>query len=224
MGAVFVPDGAFAGDILLAQFMGDHTRLQLIDPARVGTGADAVIAEASVPDANIKDWVISTAEPGKLGVTGSDFAPWTTLTGTLNIVTMTPGGAQVRNFLVPNTAYPTASRSSADRFTWSSYEYIPNILPGNNNVAIQVYAADNSQFGQGVISPTLSFSQGVQHTEMNNPLLTPAIVLGDRFFAYTHDNRLHLHSYDGKDDLVLEQGVLSISTHIQSRSFWMYVR
>lgn len=224
LGAVFVPDGEYAGDVLVTEFTGTQTGLQLIDPTRVGKEGSAVIAEAAIEDRKLKDWVISTDDPATLQVAGYDFTPGITLTNTLNIVMMSRTNVEVLNFVAPSTAYPMQNKSSDYGFMWSSYKYMPNILPSANNVMFQVYSAERSQLGMEVISPTLSYSQGLQHTEINNALVTPSIVLGDGFFAYAYNNSLHLHSYDGKDDLILEQGVQAINGQIRFRSFWTYVR
>jgi hypothetical protein len=101
---------------------------------------------------------------------------------------------------------------------------VQNVIPNENNVYIAVYNAPSTDFNGGVISPTQAYRLGLQHTQLPYPLLTPSILLGDRFFAYAHDNALHLRSYSGSDDLILESGVQSIFEQIRTRAPWTYVR
>ena len=225
LGSTFVPGGPFAGDIVLTEYRFSSTSLQLIDPAVAAMGESGIVADANVGGSVVKGWVLGFDNATDLRILGFDFTSSDALTSTLETVTIAlDGTVDIRSFVAPGTSNPMSSKSSLYGFAWASYEYLQNVIPNENNVYIAVYSAPSTAFIDGVISPAESYRLGLQHTQLSYPILTPSILLGDRFFAYTYDNKLHLRSYDGNDDLILESGVQSIFEQIQSRAPWTYVR
>lgn len=224
-GATFVEGGPFAGDIVLTQFKDVTTTVQVVDPRAAVGGESGVIAAASTLSYSPKGWAIGSDNKTALFILGFNFQPSFTLDNTLDVITLDAGGkVKVKSFDAPSTSYPMAAQYSKYGFEWSSYKYVQNVIPNESNVFISVYSTSEGQLAAGVISPTTAFTQGLQHTEITNPQLAPSIVLGDSFFAFSYQNKLHLRSYDGKDDLILESGVGSIQEQIQDGSAWTYVR
>ncbi|MEO5952204.1 MAG: hypothetical protein ABIQ44_07045, partial [Chloroflexia bacterium] len=225
IGAVFVEDGPFRGDIVLAEIKRDNTLVQVIDPGKATSEEGGVITEAVAGNASIKGWLVNSDDKTALRITSFDYLSSDALTSTLDTVTVSvEGKVDVRGFIVPSRSYPMASKQSAYGFEWSSHKSVPNVIPNENNVYISVYSVPGKPLSGGVISPTVAYTQGLQHTELTIPQLTPSIILGDKFFAYSYQNKLHLRSYDGKDDLILESGVGFIQEQIQYGGAWTYVR
>lgn len=225
LGTTFVPGGAYKGDIVLTEYKYTSTSIQVLDPVAATKGESGIVAGANVDGSAFKGWVLGFDGAAALRIMGYMVAAENAPDSIMDTVVVAEDGTvEVWSFQVPASSYPMFSRRLPSGFAWANYQYVPNVIPSENNVYINVYSAQHDEMAAGVISPTVAYSQGLQHTQLTDRFLNPSIVLGNRFFAYTHDNKLHLRSYDGKDDLILESGVQSISEQIQYRATWTYVR
>ena len=230
LGCLFVRDGPFAGDIVLSQFLGDRTWLQVLDATHsgpLGPGTN-IVARATVNGADFRDWLVDPGHEDGLLITGHDYRfEGVPPTSTLSIISITPAGAaRVQDFAVASSSDPRAIKSGSQGVAWSSYEwqtqeYLENLTELAR--AYIVYSAQSSQPARGVVNPTLAYRQtfNVPATHGGEE---PGIVLGDSFFAYTYDGQLHLRSYDGADDLILESGVQSLEAENRYRDYWAYLR
>lgn len=227
LGAAFVPEGAYAGDIVLTEYRYSSSLVKVIDPGVAATGEAGVVVEVSVDVSKLKNWIFTTDGKDGLRLIGSDSESANMAGSTFDVVTIgEKGGAEVERFNMPSGAFPMNSRSIQGGVAWQTYRYVPNVIPDENNVYISVFSTANEQM-IGTISAnslTIAFNQGLQHTQSQNRRLMPSILLGDRFFAYTLDDDLRLRSYDGKDDLLLESKVQSIVGQIRQGEYWTYVR
>jgi hypothetical protein len=79
LGSVFVQEGPFAGDIVLTQFLGDRTSVQLLDVARGGQfgRSTRVVARATVDyDSSYQNWQVDHSPEDGLLIVGHEFVPY----------------------------------------------------------------------------------------------------------------------------------------------------
>src|SRR5205807_1140648 len=109
LSAAFIQQGAFAGDLLLAEYATDQTDLLLIDPRRVTLAPDSVplIAEAHVNDKERKQWSITAEDAeGIIAIGQSAYQDILPPTRALDIVAIPPN-AQPSAYSVSVKAYST---------------------------------------------------------------------------------------------------------------------
>jgi hypothetical protein len=228
LGCLFVQEGPMAGKIVLTQYLGDRTWVQLLDPPRTGSlgGGTRLIAKATVDDERgFKNWLADPAPDGSLQVLGQESRSSGEVTTTLSIVTVNPGTqATLREMAVPTGSVPVSVKRLKAAGSWATMQYAPDFEPGvsDRDSVITVYTAQGMQTGV-TISPTVAYTQS--HDLASNLNGTDSgIVLGEGLFAYVQEGQLHVRGYDGVDDLVLETGVQTIFAGNQLYNYWSFVR
>ncbi len=221
----FVTAGPFAGDIILTHFRTDHTLIQLLKPS-YPTGSDhglRQIAQATPSDTGSRTWLVLPEDSNDIVLAGFEYmSSKVPQTGTLSLVTMEPGGAyRLEDIAVESNTMPLAIRKGPDTLAIATYLF--DARTAEPLITISVISAQRTLMTGGTITPTLAYSQ-IYSLFSEDPAERPQFALGDTIFAYTYGGNLHLRSYDGANDLVLEQGVLSIEAENRLSSYWLYLR
>ncbi|MEP6774032.1 MAG: hypothetical protein ABJA50_00430 [Chloroflexota bacterium] len=223
LNSIFVQYGAFAGDLLLAQYRTDHTDVLLIDPAKVSRSQDnqALVSSVPVPGTASKSWIVVKQDSQGVVLAGQDNDFESPITPTLVPVIMPVSGPPIV-ITIPTRQSDniTSFRSTDTNFVWTYGAYGP--YSASNDLAALSISNTATITDTGEITPNLIFSQSVNPGESRRGL-APSVTLGDNLLAYTVNRELHVLSYEGTLDLRLENGVTALydANHIAFYGGWL---
>jgi hypothetical protein len=207
LGAVFVREGVFAGDIALYERSVEGTRLTVVDPAQVDSAAnpEGIVKDISVPDQTDNMWVLVDANASGLTLIGQTYEPSSYPSSyTLSLVTMPAQGQPTVN----NIEMVANSYFGNIQFKDNSAAWVTNIYPmgGTSNVTTNINIATLSTVNNDTVRPTVVFTSTYDPMSKNLNT-TPSISLGDELVAYSLNEQLHVRTYSGSVDIILESGV-----------------
>ena len=223
LGCLFVQEGPFAGNIVLSQFLGDRTLVQVLDVSRrgpYGRGTQVVARATAHDDSSFKHWLVDPSPEDGLLIVGHAFVSGIDpITNMLSIVDVTLGEpAQAREVGISTGSYLITVKKAEDGYTWVESDH--NSGPDGE---IRVYSMARAGVSIGpALAYTGPYSTEAKDSSAGGP--ENKVVLGERYFAYVDDGVLHLRSYDGANDLVLESGVRTIYAENHVGDYWAYLR
>lgn len=207
LGAVFIREGVFAGDIALYERSIEGTRLTLLDPTQLGRAGnpEGIIKDITLPDQTDNMWVLVDETAGGISLIGQTYEPSSYPTSyTLSLVTMpVQGQPTISNIEMAANSYFGSIQLKDDSAAW-----VTNIYPmgGTSNVTTNINIATLSAVNKDTVKPTVVFTS-TYDPMAKNLNTTPSISLGDELIAYSLNEQLHARTYSGSVDIVLESGV-----------------
>jgi hypothetical protein len=221
--SIFIRDGAYAGDLLLAQYRTDHTDLLLIDPSRVNRSQDnqALVTNVPVPGSASKSWIVVKQDSDGLVLAGQDNDFESTITPTLVPVIIPATGPPVINSIPTDRSNNlTSFQSTPTTFVWTYGAYGP-YSASNDLVALSITNTATIS-PTNAITPTVAFSQTVNPAEPRRSL-APSVTLGSSLLAYTTNRELHVRTFQGTLDLRLEDGIAALydANHVAFYGDWL---
>jgi hypothetical protein len=208
LGSAFVREGRFAGDIVVYIQGVNDTRLVLLDPTLAGSAGNpqGIVREMTVPYQTGGEWVlINESDSG--GVTlmaQSGVSPSYPVTYTLSLINIHAQGQPTsRNIIMPANSYFGSIQVKDSSAAW-----VTSIYPtgGTSHVINNINLATLDPVDNELIMPTIVFSSTYDPIAKNMDT-TPSISLGHNLIAYSLGKQLHVRTFNGSVDMVLEGGV-----------------
>jgi hypothetical protein len=213
----FIESGAYAGKLLAAAFDNGHSNLRLYDPKLPGEP----VLDFEVPMTDALFWVIARSDDRGLLLSGLPASyspsPGTNETQTVAVVEISASGQVTQTgVVVDRESSPWLVDLASGQLALVCTAYGPTKLTSS------VYSASASSLGQPFVHPTVVFTHSVTDTSTVRDL--PPLNAYNGLLTYIKGDALHVRTYDGKVDVVLEQGISAYYPHRYVREHYQYLR
>jgi hypothetical protein len=215
--STFIESGAYAGKVLAAMFDNGHTYLRLYDPNLPGE----LVLDFEVPITDDLYWVIARSDDRGLLLSGlpASYDPTSRAdeTHTLAVVEISASGPVTQTgVVVDSQSYPWSVDLASGRLALVCVAY------GPAKQTYTVYSVPTSSLGQSFVHPTVVFTQTITNTATWGDV--PPINAYNGLLTYLEGDKLHVRTYDGKVDVVLEGRVSVLYPHRHLRERYPYLR
>lgn len=205
MTSAFVQRGSLKENLILSFHLPATTHIQLLDPLGDPRTVNHLRTDVRIEGSTYKNWeVIGQDQAGVLVIgQAAKLSSATPLTSTLNLIRLSASGEQeTHNLSVSTFSGLLDARIVGDEIRWVTYEYV---------IAAEMRRPVRSLYGLGARDndrPHMIFTTGGIAGEYLRP--DPSFRQGEKLLAYTNGDELHVRTYDGEMDVMLESGVPTV--------------